>query len=71
MADQVLERGSRGNFVTRGRVVLLDLNQEAAESIAKELGETCLPVYADISDKSNLSSAIDQIIDWSVKSTSW
>ena len=49
------------------RVVLLDLNQEAAESIAKELGETCLPVYADISDKSNLSSAIDQIIDWSGK----
>ena len=49
------------------RVVLLDLNQEAAESIAKELGETCLALCADISDKSNLSSAIDQIIDWSGK----
>ena len=66
MADQVLEWGSV-RHLRRGQGSSLDLNQEAAESIAKELGETCLPVYADISDKSNLSSAIDQIIDWSGK----
>ena len=52
-------------FVKEGaKVAIVDINTEAAQSTAKSLGESAIPVHADITDKAQLDKALDRLTDW-------
>ena len=58
--------GIAKNFVEEGaRVGVLDLNGGAARTIAQELGDNSLAIEADITNKTQIQKAVDEITAWS------
>ena len=59
-------RGIAETFVSKGaRVAILDINPEATNEVAQELGASALPVIADVTSQKNLEEAVHQIVEWS------
>ena len=59
-------RGIAETFVSKGaRVAILDINPEATDEVAKDLGSSALPVVADVTSQQNLEEAVEQIVEWS------
>ena len=58
--------GIAKKFVEEGaRVGVVDIDGQAASDIAQQLGSSALAVQADITDKSQIHNAVDQITQWS------
>lgn len=55
-AEYLLDRGAKG-------VVLLDINQEAGDSLAATLGERALSVKTDITDLASVEAAVAAAMD--------
>ena len=59
-------RGIAETFVSKGaRVAILDINPDAADEVAKDLGSSALSVIADVTSQQNLEEAVQQIVEWS------
>ena len=59
-------RGIAETFVSKGaRVAILDINPDAADEVAKDLGSSALSVIADVTSQQNLEEAVEQIVEWS------
>lgn len=52
-------------FAKKGaKVGLLDLNESAAQTVARGIGAQAMPISGDVTDRASLENAIDAITDW-------
>lgn len=52
-------------FAKKGaKVGLLDLNESAAQTVARGIGAHAMPISGDVTDRASLENAIDAITDW-------
>jgi len=57
-------RGIARRFVEEGaKVVVADINQEAAEMVAEEIGENAIAIVADVSQNTDVSAMIQQTVE--------
>ena len=57
-------RGIASRFVEEGaKVVVADINQEAAEMVAEEIGENAIAIVADVSQNTDVSSMIQLTVE--------